>query len=120
MQSLPKELYLEVFSHLSHTDQLQVSQTCRLFAHLVKPLLFKVLNFDGSTQKTWYDSTWKFQHFGRKKTVETAHLASAVDEVIEMGIAPYVKTLKFSPAFYVDGMSRILCNVIWHARSDTA
>lgn len=105
MDSLPKELYLEIFSHLSHTDQLSVSRVCRLFAVLVKPLLFSVLSFNGNAQNTWYDHTWKLHHYGRKKTVETAYLAAAVDEVIEMEIALYVKTFKFSPAFYVDGKS---------------
>jgi hypothetical protein len=77
-----------------------------------------MLNLDGNAQKTWYEPVWTQHHIGRKKSVETVHLPSAVDEVIDMGIAPYVKTLKFSPAFYVDGMSPILCNAIWHAKSD--
>jgi hypothetical protein len=112
MDSLPKELYLEIFFHLSHTDQLSISRVCRLFAILVKPLLFSVLSFSGNAQNTWYDHIWKLHHYGRQKTVETAYLAAAVHEVIEMGIALYVKTFKFSPAFYVDGSIIILFSVI--------
>lgn len=96
MKSLPKEIQLEIFTHLSHADQRSISKTCSSFAHLVRPLLFSVLNFDGSPQN-------HADHGSRKKAVDIAQLETAVEEVLNLGIAPYVKTFQFSPKRYRKG-----------------
>jgi hypothetical protein len=106
MDALPREVYLEVFTHLPHRDLLSVSKTCRTFAYLVKPLLFSFLSFDGQSQRTspyWSPRTpFQAPDYGRLKTVDVRYLDAAVDEVISLGIAPLVKTFKFTPAQLID------------------
>lgn len=103
MDSLPKELHLEIFSHLSHNDQLSISNTCRSFSYLVKPLLFSVLVFAGQAQRDYFDHGVNIQHHGRKKTVDLTQLDDAVDEILSLGIAPFVKEFRFKPFRYAFG-----------------
>ncbi|KAF2262567.1 hypothetical protein CC78DRAFT_618468 [Lojkania enalia] len=101
MDRLPKELIWEIFTCLSHKDHLALLQTCRLFTHLIQPLIFHVLSFDGRPQGGWFDHATSTSYHGNRKAVKWAHLDDAIDEVVHLGIAPHVKTFYFSPAFYV-------------------
>jgi hypothetical protein len=57
METLPKEIYLEIFSHLSQRDLRPVSETSRIFAALTKPRRFEIVHFDGHPQgfQCWSD-----------------------------------------------------------------
>jgi hypothetical protein len=92
---LPEELYLEIFSYLPQHHLRLVSRTCRTFATLTKPLMFKTLHLDGSAQVSI--------HSGRSQTAEVGSLESTVDELLALDIARHVRKLKFSPGYYVDG-----------------
>ena len=91
-----RTLSRDLFPSLAHRSNLRLGNML-----LINPLLFSVLSFNGNAQNSWYGHTWKLHHYGRKKAAEAAYLAAVVDEVVEMGIAVYVRTFKFSPAFYV-------------------
>ncbi|KAF2113063.1 hypothetical protein BDV96DRAFT_150620 [Lophiotrema nucula] len=101
--SSPQELYLRIFTHLSHTDRIVISQTCRVFAHLVKPLLFSSLNFDGQPQAPFYDHRTSPYLSSRSRMVQWSNLDEIVDDILTMGIAPCVKQFRFSPELYVEG-----------------
>lgn len=102
INSLPKELHVEIFSHLSHTDHIHISKTCHSFAQLVRPFLFDILHLSGDAQDDWFDHTWEIHHYGRRKTTFLGRLSATVDEIISLDIARYVKHFKFSPAQYVE------------------
>jgi len=107
---LPDELYEEIFSHLSQHHLRSVSQTCRVFATIVRPLMFATIHLDGSPQSERIreegvreePSRW-VQYPGRRRTVDLGTLKSTVDELIAHDIACHVRNLKFSPGYYVDG-----------------
>jgi hypothetical protein len=107
MADLPKEVYLEIFSHLPQRYLLSISQTCRSFAALAKPLIFEEVSFAGDVQQGRYylegDQFISVLYPGRSKTVDMLSLETSVDEIIELGIAPYVKKFKFGPKHYIDG-----------------
>ncbi|KAF2032425.1 hypothetical protein EK21DRAFT_110097 [Setomelanomma holmii] len=106
MADLPKEIYLEIFSHLPQRPLRVVSQTCRTFANLAKSLMFETLVFHGDAQKGSYhveDGALNVWYPGRSKTVELASLSTSIDEVIALDIARYTRCLKFGPRIYVEG-----------------
>jgi hypothetical protein len=106
MADLPKELYLEIFSHLPQRHLFSISQTCRAFAVLARPLIFEEISLVGDVQHGCYYSEGdqlNVLYPGRSKTVDTLSLEANVNELIELGIAPYVKKLKFGPKHYIDG-----------------
>jgi hypothetical protein len=106
MFDLPKELYLEIFSHLPQRHLLSLSLTCRSFAALARPLIFEEISFVGDVQHGRYYSEGdqiNVLYPGRSKTVDMLSLDANVNELIKLGIAPYVKKLKFGPKYYIDG-----------------
>ncbi|KAI4675230.1 uncharacterized protein J4E84_010231 [Alternaria hordeiaustralica] len=102
---LPDELYLEIFSHLPQHHLRSVSQTCRAFATIVRPLMFATIHLDGSPQSRFgrMENNECVMYPGRSRTVELVSLESTVDELIAHDIARHVRKLKFSPKYYVDG-----------------
>jgi hypothetical protein len=106
MADLPKEIYLEIFARLPQRHLRSVSQTCHNFAALVKPLMFEEISFVGDPDPGRYyteNNVMNVHYPGRLKTVELSSLESTVTEIIALGIAPYVKKLKFGPKHYVEG-----------------
>ncbi|CAO2653365.1 Nn.00g027760.m01.CDS01 [Neocucurbitaria sp. VM-36] len=106
MGPLPRELYLEIFSYLLQRHLRSVSMTCRLFARLVEPSLFSTLVLDGNAQDDCFyieNGAMNVRYPGRKRTVELANLDTAINDLFDLDIARYVKTLKFSPKIYVKG-----------------
>jgi hypothetical protein len=109
--SLPKEIYLEIFSYLPQHHLRPVLQTCRAFARLVKPLMFKTLHLDGDAQRGMMVAEWKpravWSHQvlcpGRSRTAELASLEGTVEELIALDVLRHVRKLKFSPRYYVEG-----------------
>jgi hypothetical protein len=105
--SLPDEIYLEIFSYLPQHHLRPVLQTCRTFARLVKPLVFKTLHLDGNAQEgnIVAECTPGVIRFcpGRSRTTELASLKDTVDELIAFDILRHVRKLNFSPRYYVEG-----------------
>ncbi|KAJ9639967.1 hypothetical protein H2199_006200 [Coniosporium tulheliwenetii] len=106
MDALPKELELQILSHLSRPDLLALRLTNRYYANIVKPYVFgTILHLTGTRKQDW--DWWFDKHseipnpLGLSKRVEYAKLDEAVEEVLSL--APFVKILEFSPAFYRDG-----------------
>lgn len=111
MVDLPREIYLEIFSHLPQRHLRAVSQTCRAFTTLARPLMFEEISFSGDPQPNRYyaeNGQINVKYPGRSRTVEIISLEATVDEIIALGIAPHVKRLKFSPKHYVEGKCVLL------------
>lgn len=108
MEGLPKELELQILSHLSRPDLLALRLTNRYYATVVKPFVFgTILHLTGTRKQDW---DWWFHKYpdipnplGLSKKVEYAKLNEVVEEVLSL--APFVKILEFSPAFYREGWS---------------
>lgn len=108
MNSLPEEIYVEIFSHLPHRYFYTLSLTCQRFARLVKPVLFATLVLHGDAQSRRYPSTRdsdRTPYTGSTKSVELAHLNTVVEELLDLDVARYVKRFKFSPKFYHRSMT---------------
>lgn len=106
MDTLPLELVIDILGYLDHYDLLSLSLTSRTFRALVKHhFLFDILHLDGAEGMPVYHQRGgpfgQFVSARRERTVKLSELDSAVEEVIGMGIASFVRTFKFSPARYV-------------------
>jgi hypothetical protein len=117
---LPDELYLEIFTHLPQHHLRSVSQTCRTFATLVRPLKFKTIHLDGFPQSRFgrMEKDECVMYPGRSRTVELSALDSTVNELITLDIARHVQALKFSPKYYVDGELSLWTCDPWQADTD--
>ncbi|CAI6332050.1 unnamed protein product [Periconia digitata] len=104
MSELPRELYSEIFSYLEQRHLRSVAQTCRDFAALTKPMRFSQLHFHGDAQEDRYyvENDQHVSYPGRKQVVEIATIEAAVEDVLSLGIGPYVKQFVFAPKHYVE------------------
>lgn len=109
MNTLPYEVYLEIFSHLPRSHLRSVSLVCRSFAALTKPRRFEELVFHGDAQENafTYEEVRK-GWIGRSRTVEVTSIEDAVKEVLSLGIATHVKTFVFGPRYYGEGEHTII------------
>lgn len=108
MDSLPPEVQQTVAECLCPTDLKSLRLVNKRFSNVAARPLFEVLNFSGNEQSDHYgivgltgdfgNETSYLTHLGRKRTVKYAELPKAVEEVLPL--AKFVKTFKFSPAYY--------------------
>ncbi|KAI0975356.1 hypothetical protein F4678DRAFT_420081, partial [Xylaria arbuscula] len=109
MDSLPPELLARIASFLPGTaDMKRMRLVNKRYAAIAVRPLFELLRFSGRQQ----DETppWNFGptaepilpdgHLGRTRTVEFAKLPEVVDEIVDLSLARYTKTLVFDPAYY--------------------
>lgn len=108
MDTLSPELVIVILGYLDHCDLLSASRTNRRFRALARNyFLFDVLHLDGAQGMPVYHQRGgpfgQYVAAPRERTVQFSELDSVVDELVEMGIAPLVKTFTFSPRVYVKG-----------------
>lgn len=106
MESLPPEVQQIIAGCLNSYDLKALRLVNKRFSNIAARPLFEILNFSGNEQADRYEligivanSTPAYHKYpSRKRTVQYTELPKAVAEVPPL--AKYVKTFKFSPAFY--------------------
>lgn len=110
MESLPPEVQQIIAGCLNSYDLKALRLVNKRFSNIAARPLFEILNFSGNEQADRYEligivanPTPEYHKYpSRKRTVQYTELPEAVAEVLPL--AKYVKTFKFSPAFYRESM----------------
>lgn len=110
MNDLPVELFDKIISKLACSDLCSIRLTCKDFSDRAAPLLFEILHLSARprllnhpivgplslTHPHWVDRV------GRSRATSYCDLEE-VSKIVQPTVAPLVKTLIFSPAWFREG-----------------